>query len=107
MKPEDLTSYASWEYVRDHGAELNKQDFKKLFPLFEPGPGPALAAKYGKNNNLATNAGTGQEAIGQRIVIQGKVTDEAGKPVSQAFIEIWQANTAGSMCINCIPEMRL
>ncbi|WP_276100846.1 hypothetical protein [Suicoccus acidiformans] len=39
MKPEDITSYASWEYVRDHGAELNKQDFKKLFPLFEPGPG--------------------------------------------------------------------
>ncbi|AXY25750.1 hypothetical protein CL176_06910 [Suicoccus acidiformans] len=56
---------------------------------------------------MATNAGTGQEAIGQRIVIQGKVTDEAGKPVSQAFIEIWQANTAGAMCINCIPEMRL
>lgn len=35
------------------------------------------------------------EAIGQRIVVSGKVVDEAGRAVPDTLIEIWQANAAG------------
>ncbi|MGB8841880.1 MAG: protocatechuate 3,4-dioxygenase subunit beta [Aliidongia sp.] len=32
---------------------------------------------------------------GQRIIVAGRVLDEAGRPVSDTMIEIWQANAAG------------
>ncbi|MGX7405057.1 protocatechuate 3,4-dioxygenase, beta subunit [Aerococcus urinaehominis] len=75
---------------------MNEAEFKRLFPLFEPGPGPAMSRKYGKNNDLTKNATVGDgEALGQRIIIKGRVLDEVGNPVPNAFIEIWQANAAG------------
>ena len=33
--------------------------------------------------------------IGERIIIHGRVLDDAGRPVPNALIEIWQANAAG------------
>lgn len=35
------------------------------------------------------------EPAGQRIVIEGRVLDEDGRPVPQTLIEVWQANAAG------------
>ena len=35
------------------------------------------------------------EPIGERIVVQGRVLDGDGRPVSGQLIEIWQANAAG------------
>jgi protocatechuate 3,4-dioxygenase beta subunit len=35
------------------------------------------------------------EAQGQRIVVAGRLLDGAGRPVSGALVEIWQANAAG------------
>ena len=35
------------------------------------------------------------EAVGQRIVVEGRVLDEGGRPVPDTLIEIWQANAAG------------
>lgn len=37
----------------------------------------------------------GHEAMGERIIIQGRVADEDGNPVPHTMIEIWQANAAG------------
>ena len=45
--------------------------------------------------DLTRNAGTGGEAIGQRLIVTGRVTDQDGSPVSGALLEIWQANAAG------------
>ena len=45
--------------------------------------------------DLTRNAGTGGEAIGQRIIVTGHVTDERGAPLPNMLIEIWQANAAG------------
>lgn len=45
--------------------------------------------------DLTRNAGTGGEAIGQRIIVTGHVTDEGGAPLPNMLIEIWQANAAG------------
>ncbi|MEA3197174.1 MAG: protocatechuate 3,4-dioxygenase, beta subunit [Gammaproteobacteria bacterium] len=33
--------------------------------------------------------------LGQRIIVEGRVLDEARRPVSRTVIEIWQANAAG------------
>ncbi|MCR5872741.1 protocatechuate 3,4-dioxygenase subunit beta [Phenylobacterium sp. J426] len=33
--------------------------------------------------------------LGQRIVMAGRVLDEAGRPVPRTLIEVWQANAAG------------
>ncbi len=46
------------------------------------------------DNNLILNF-TGQPAIGERIIMHGRVLDEAARPVPGVLIEIWQANAGG------------
>jgi protocatechuate 3,4-dioxygenase beta subunit len=41
-----------------------------------------------------TNRGRG-EPIGERIIVEGRVIDEDGRPVRDSLIELWQANAAG------------
>jgi protocatechuate 3,4-dioxygenase beta subunit len=59
------------------------------------GPGPAISAITPGDADLTTNAGTGGEAIGQRIIVTGQVLDDRGRPVPNTLLEIWQANAAG------------
>src|SRR5207247_1451623 len=40
-------------------------------------------------------SGTTGEAIGQRIIVTGRVLDDRGNPVPRTLLEIWQANAAG------------
>jgi protocatechuate 3,4-dioxygenase, beta subunit len=48
------------------------------------------------DNDLIHNfARTGEAAIGERVVLHGRVLDERGKGVSGALVEFWQANAAG------------
>ncbi len=35
------------------------------------------------------------EALGERIIVRGRVLDEDGRPVPDTMLEIWQANAAG------------
>ena len=42
--------------------------------------------------NFSTDGG---EAIGQHIIVQGRVLDEAARPVRGALVEFWQANAGG------------
>jgi protocatechuate 3,4-dioxygenase beta subunit len=35
------------------------------------------------------------EPIGERIVVEGRVLDEDGRPIPQTLVEIWQANATG------------
>jgi protocatechuate 3,4-dioxygenase, beta subunit len=37
----------------------------------------------------------GKAALGERIIVHGRITDEDGRPVSRTIVEIWQANAAG------------
>ncbi|MBO0712066.1 MAG: protocatechuate 3,4-dioxygenase subunit beta [Acetobacteraceae bacterium] len=37
----------------------------------------------------------GHEAMGERIIVRGRVLDEDGNPVPGTMVEIWQANAAG------------
>lgn len=59
------------------------------------GPGPAVSQTMKENADLTRNAGTGGEAIGERIIVTGRVLDEHGEPVRNTVLEIWQANAAG------------
>jgi protocatechuate 3,4-dioxygenase beta subunit len=59
------------------------------------GPGPAIRAATPEDADLTSNAGTGGEAIGQRIIVAGRVLDEQGAPVPHTLVEVWQANAAG------------
>jgi protocatechuate 3,4-dioxygenase, beta subunit len=59
------------------------------------GPGPAVSRVTPEDADLTRNAGTGGEAIGQRIIVTGRVLDEGGTPVPNTLLEIWQANASG------------
>ena len=59
------------------------------------GPGPAISAIAPEDADLTRNAGTGGEAIGQRIVVTGRVLDLYGRPIPRTLVEVWQANAAG------------
>ncbi len=59
------------------------------------GPGHVISAVTAEDADLTRNAGTGGEAVGQRIIVTGRVLDEHGKPLPGALVEIWQTNAAG------------
>lgn len=59
------------------------------------GPGPAISAVSAADDDLTRNLGTGNEAIGERIIVTGRVLDEHGAPLPNTLLEIWQANAAG------------
>lgn len=40
-------------------------------------------------------AGEGESAIGERIILHGRVLDENARPVPNTLVEIWQANASG------------
>jgi len=48
------------------------------------------------DNDLIHNfAADGQSAVGQRIIVHGRVIDQHGRGVPGALIEVWQANAGG------------
>jgi protocatechuate 3,4-dioxygenase beta subunit len=56
-------------------------------PLLGPG-------RLGEHDNDLTRQHEG-EAIGQRIIVHGRLLDGDGKPIPDSLVEIWQANAAG------------
>jgi protocatechuate 3,4-dioxygenase, beta subunit len=56
--------------------------------------GPLLTGDIGPNDNDLTTQHAG-EAIGQRIVVFGRVLDSDGRAVPNTLVEVWQANAAG------------
>jgi protocatechuate 3,4-dioxygenase beta subunit len=58
------------------------------------GPQLGLELVGGEHDNdlLAGHEG---EAIGERIIVSGRVFDTEGKPLRGTLVEIWQANSAG------------
>lgn len=47
------------------------------------------------DSDLTRNSVINGEPLGERIIVTGRVVDDAGRPVENALIEIWQANAAG------------
>jgi protocatechuate 3,4-dioxygenase beta subunit len=59
------------------------------------GPGPAWTEISEEDSDLTTNTGTGSPAIGERIIVTGRVLDENGRGVPGTVLEIWQPNASG------------
>ena len=55
-------------------------------PQFSPARFPAV---------IDISVVDGRAAVGERIIVEGRVLDEDGRPVPHTMIEIWQANAAG------------
>lgn len=92
--PIRIDAYEPWEEVTRNEPNLSSIGHPLSISVLT-GPGPALSAILPDDSDLTTNAGTGKEAMGQRIIITGRVLDENGEPVPDVLIEIWQANAAG------------
>src|SRR5258707_3080459 len=58
------------------------------------GPGCAISAITEEDADLTRNAGTGGDAIGQRIIVTGRVLDDRGAAVPDTLLEILQDNGA-------------
>src|ERR1700722_10598650 len=64
-------------------------------PYFAYGLSPE---QYGFQQNLTSIAGSQMaegDVEGQRIRVEGRVFDGAGNPISDALIEVWQADGSG------------
>jgi len=59
------------------------------------GPLPNAILVSPGDADLTRNAGTGGEAIGQRLVVTGRVLDSRSAAMPDVLIEVWQANAAG------------
>jgi protocatechuate 3,4-dioxygenase beta subunit len=56
--------------------------------------GPQFSeSHFPPTDNVAVN--NGKEALGERIIVEGHIKDEDGRPVPHTMVEIWQANAAG------------
>lgn len=65
-------------------------------PTEETGPKFGHGLIGALDNNLILNWSKGAaSAIGERILVHGRVLDETGRPVPNSLIEIWQANAGG------------
>jgi protocatechuate 3,4-dioxygenase beta subunit len=57
--------------------------------------GPLLGAERVLPTDSDLTTGHDGEALGQRIIVRGRVLDSDGRAVPDALIEIWQANASG------------
>jgi protocatechuate 3,4-dioxygenase, beta subunit len=86
--------YAAYQSTRRRAPSLPLIDVPLTLSELT-GPGPAISAVTTEDSDLTRNAGTGGEAIGQRIIVTGRVLDDAGRPVPNTLVEVWQANASG------------
>jgi protocatechuate 3,4-dioxygenase beta subunit len=57
-------------------------------PIFTP-------ARYPEVTDLTVLENGKGQAMGERIIVGGRLTDEDGRPIRRAMVEVWQANAAG------------
>jgi protocatechuate 3,4-dioxygenase beta subunit len=58
--------------------------------------GPVFAQQISQPQSTdLTRQPNGGEAVGERIIVSGRVLDEDARPIPHALVELWQANAAG------------
>ena len=84
----------------DYKSTLYRAPKKPLIPLKQSlseltGPVYGHESAAAIDTDLTKNAQKTAEAIGERILVAGRVLDENGRAVPHTLVEIWQANAAG------------
>src|SRR3989442_3334552 len=104
----DPSTFPPYLYAA-YRATVRRSPKQPLIPLPQTlseitGPGPAMSAALhqtvhgavsAEDTEPTTNMGTGTEAMGERIIVTGRVLDEHGAPLGGTLVEIWQTNAAG------------
>jgi protocatechuate 3,4-dioxygenase beta subunit len=98
-KPRDWKSHPPYLY-EGYASSVKRAPLKRLLRMKQTlsettGPIFGHEAVQPGDADLTRNAGTGGEAMGERIIVVGRVFDEDERPVPNTLIEIWQANAAG------------
>lgn len=88
-------------YYPDYKTSISRSPRLPLLSM-ESGPSEETGPTFGHNifgaldNNLILNWSKGASAaIGERILVHGRVLDENARPVRNTLVEIWQANAGG------------
>ena len=97
--PRDWKSHPPYLY-EPYGSSVKRAPLKRLVPMKQTlseitGPIFGPDAVQPGDDDLTRNAGTGGEAMGERLIIVGRVLDEDDRSIPNTLIEIWQANAAG------------
>ncbi len=59
------------------------------------GPFYPIVEQADKDADLTRFGGAGERAIGDVVLVEGRVVDASGAPIEDAIVDIWQANAAG------------
>ena len=97
--PRDWKSHPPYSF-KSYGSSIKRGPLKKLVPIQQTlseitGPLFSNIQLQPGENDLSRDPSTGKEAMGERIIVVGRVLDEDERPVPNTLIEIWQANAAG------------
>jgi protocatechuate 3,4-dioxygenase beta subunit len=98
-RPRDWKSHPPYRF-EGYASSMKRAPLKRLVPIRQTlseitGPLFGHEAVQPGDDDLTRNADNGGEAIGERLIIVGRVLDEDERPVPNTLIEIWQANSAG------------
>ena len=95
----DWTSQPTQDHqpYRSTGLRAYKRRLVHLRPSLSELTGPVFghAAVVASDSDLTRNAVRSGEALGERIIVSGRILDESGRPVRGTLVEVWQANSAG------------
>lgn len=99
IPPRDWTAHPPYLYA-DYKSTILRAPTKPLIPLphtLSELTGPVFGhdAVGPLDHDLTRNGRRNGEPVGERIIVTGRLLDEAGRPVPNALVEIWQANAAG------------
>jgi len=90
--PDSQPPYA----VARYGSTLKRAPHQPLVvtaPTIERAAPQLVPAQLPAAADLSQVAG--RAALGERIIVAGRVTDDARRPVAHSMIELWQANASG------------
>lgn len=80
---------ARWTVAEEQKLATPQQTAGPYYPI------PAISKQKHSDNDLTRKLGEDQVAKGEVLAISGRVIDRAGKPLTGAVVEVWQASTDG------------
>ncbi|HEX3985853.1 MAG TPA: protocatechuate 3,4-dioxygenase subunit beta [Acidobacteriaceae bacterium] len=81
-----------------YASSVARSPRQPLIPLLHTASertGPVFGHRIVRPSDSDLTAQHAREPIGERILVDGRVLDEDGRPVRGALVEVWQANAAG------------